>query len=122
MVSEEQPTCERFIGTHRRHHNYEDKVGLSRDVVALLHFWNRGEFPLGGIYQFRRLADDLHLNENGDGVADAARIDDRHVGLNDACFLHSPYAALNGWCGEVNRLPDDPLRNGVVALEDTQNR
>ena len=54
VVSEEQAARECLVGSHRRHHDHQNEVSLSRDVVALLDLRNRSEFPLGGIDQISR--------------------------------------------------------------------
>jgi hypothetical protein len=55
----------------------------------LLNFRTGGEFAFGPLDLFRSLAYDLHLDEDGDRLANGRGIDNGDIGANDALFRHS---------------------------------
>ena len=88
----------------------------------MLYFRNRGEAALGDVDQFGALALDLNLDQDRDWMADLGRVDQRHIGADDAGLLHAPDAPLHGRRRQVHHFADRALRYGVVLLQQDEDR
>jgi len=87
----------------------------------LLDFRRGCELAFGLFDLFCRFADNLHLDEDGDRLAERCRVENGDVCPDDPILRHTLDPALDGGRGQADGFADRALRRGIVPLQDRQD-
>lgn len=105
---------EALVCCHAVDAKQENEVGFAGDVPRALNLLTGPDLSLESVQRRGALPLERHEGMNGQGCSEYRRIDDRHVGNDDAFLAEAPHAAEHGTFGKADLCGESSGRRLVV--------